>query len=89
MSRCAAKTRWRLSERTRTARPLPRSFPRKPKSSSCEQEFGDGITSAIDFEMDITGKSDPKGDRVPIGMSGKFLPFKYYGATSNELLLCG
>jgi cyanate lyase len=50
-----------------------------------EEEFGDGIMSAIDFDMDITRKSDPKGDRVQIGMSGKFLPFKYYGATGNAL----
>jgi len=50
-----------------------------------EEEFGDGIMSAIDFDMDITRKSDPKGDRVAIGMTGKFLPFKYYGATGNAL----
>ena len=50
-----------------------------------EEEFGDGIMSAIDFDMDITRKSDPKGDRVQIGMTGKFLPFKYYGATGNAL----
>ena len=50
-----------------------------------EEEFGDGIMSAIDFDMDITRKADPKGDRVAIGMSGKFLPFKYYGAKGNEL----
>jgi cyanate lyase len=50
-----------------------------------EEEFGDGIMSAIDFDMDITRKADPKGDRVQIGMSGKFLPFKYYGASGNEL----
>ena len=50
-----------------------------------EEEFGDGIMSAIDFDMDITRKADPKGDRVAIGMSGKFLPFKYYGATGNQL----
>jgi cyanate lyase len=50
-----------------------------------EEEFGDGIMSAIDFDMDITRKADPKGDRVQIGMSGKFLPFKYYGATGNSL----
>ena len=50
-----------------------------------EEEFGDGIMSAIDFDMDITRKSDPKGDRVAIGMTGKFLPFKYYGAKGNEL----
>jgi cyanate lyase len=50
-----------------------------------EEEFGDGIMSAIDFDLEITRKSDPKGDRVAIGMSGKFLPFKYYGATGNQL----
>jgi cyanate lyase len=50
-----------------------------------EEEFGDGIMSAIDFDMEFTRKADPKGDRVQIGMSGKFLPFKYYGATGNEL----
>jgi cyanate lyase len=38
--------------------------------------FGDGIMSAIDFEMDIQKKEDPKGDRVVITMSGKFLPYK-------------
>src|SRR6185312_11858603 len=50
-----------------------------------EEEFGDGIMSAIDFDMDITRKSDPKGDRVSIGMTGKFLPYKYYGAAGNAL----
>ncbi|MGC2121373.1 MAG: cyanase, partial [Xanthobacteraceae bacterium] len=48
-----------------------------------EEEFGDGIMSAIDFDMDIARQSDPKGDRVKIGMTGKFLPYKYYGATGN------
>jgi cyanate lyase len=48
-----------------------------------EEEFGDGIMSAIDFDMTIERLPDPKGDRVKIGMSGKFLPFKYYGATGN------
>src|ERR1700759_4824412 len=50
-----------------------------------EEEFGDGIMSAIDFDFDISRQPDPKGDRVKIGMSGKFLPFKYYGATGNQL----
>jgi cyanate lyase len=50
-----------------------------------EEEFGDGIMSAIDFDMDITRKADPKGDRISIGMTGKFLPYKYYGATGNAL----
>jgi cyanate lyase len=52
-----------------------------------EEEFGDGIMSAIDFDMDITRKADPKGDRVQLGMTGKFLPYKYYGAKGNELAL--
>lgn len=42
------------------------------------EEFGDGIMSAIDFTMDLTREADPKGDRVKITMSGKFLPYKTY-----------
>jgi cyanate lyase len=42
------------------------------------EEFGDGIMSAIDFRMDLTREPDPKGDRVNIVMSGKFLPYKTY-----------
>ena len=41
--------------------------------------------SAIDFDMDITRKADPKGDRVSLGMPGKFLPYKYYDAPGNAL----
>jgi cyanate lyase len=48
-----------------------------------EEEFGDGIMSAIDFDLDIERQPDPKGDRVKIAMSGKYLPYKYYGATGN------
>ena len=44
-----------------------------------EEEFGDGIMSAIDFDMEIERLPNPKGDRVKIVMSGKFLPYKYYG----------
>jgi cyanate lyase len=40
------------------------------------EEFGDGILSAIDFEMDIERKQDPKGDRVVVTLNGKFLPYK-------------
>ena len=40
------------------------------------EEFGDGIMSAIDFDMTIKRKPDPKGDRVHIEMSGKFLQYK-------------
>jgi cyanate lyase len=42
------------------------------------EEFGDGIMSAIDFKMDLAREADPKGDRVKIVMSGKFLPYKIY-----------
>jgi cyanate lyase len=44
-----------------------------------EEEFGDGIMSAIDFDFDFERQANPKGDRVKITMSGKFLPYKYYG----------
>ena len=44
-----------------------------------EEEFGDGIMSAIDFDFDFERQANPKGDRVKISMSGKFLPYKYYG----------
>jgi cyanate lyase len=38
--------------------------------------FGDGIMSAIDFEIDIQRVPDPKGDRVQITYNGKFLPYR-------------
>jgi cyanate lyase len=44
-----------------------------------EEEFGDGIMSAIDFDFEFERLPNPKGDRVKITMSGKFLPYKYYG----------
>jgi cyanate lyase len=50
-----------------------------------EEEFGDGIMSAIDFDMEIERLPNPKGDRVKITMSGKFLPYKYYGAQQGIL----
>lgn len=43
-----------------------------------EEEFGDGIMSAIDFNMNLERQADPKGDRVQITLSGKFLPYKRY-----------
>ena len=42
------------------------------------EEFGDGIMSAIDFNMDLQREADPNGDRVRIVMSGKYLPYKRY-----------
>ncbi len=43
-----------------------------------QEEFGDGIMSAIDFKMDISREPDPKGDRVKVLLSGKFLASKTY-----------
>lgn len=48
-----------------------------------EEEFGDGIMSAIDFDFVMERQANPKGDRVKITMTGKFLPYKYYGASGN------
>jgi cyanate lyase len=45
-----------------------------------EEEFGDGIMSAIDFDLEIDRLAHAKGDRVRLVMSGKFLPYRYYGA---------
>ncbi len=42
------------------------------------EEFGDGIMSAIDFDMTLERQPDQKGDRVKMTMSGKFLPYKRY-----------
>ena len=42
------------------------------------EEFGDGIMSAIDFSINIQREPDPKGDRVHVVLSGKFLPYKTY-----------
>jgi cyanate lyase len=43
-----------------------------------QEEFGDGIMSAIDFDMAIERQPDPKGDRVRVTMTGKFLQYKEY-----------
>jgi cyanate lyase len=43
-----------------------------------QEEFGDGIMSAIDFDMSLERQPDQKGDRVRLTMSGKFLPYKRY-----------
>ena len=42
------------------------------------EEFGDGIMSAIDFDMELSRLPHEKGDRVKIVMSGKYLPYKTY-----------
>jgi cyanate lyase len=43
-----------------------------------EEEFGDGIMSAIDFELSVDRVPDPKGDRVKVTFNGKFLPYRKY-----------
>ena len=40
------------------------------------EEFGDGIMSAIDFELTLERREDPKGDRVRLTLDGKFLPYR-------------
>ncbi len=40
-----------------------------------QEKFGDGIMSAIDFDMSVTRVEHPKGDRVKVEMSGKFLGY--------------
>jgi cyanate lyase len=42
------------------------------------EEFGDGIMSAIDFELTMTRKPDPKGDRVVLTFDGKFLAYRVW-----------
>jgi cyanate lyase len=43
-----------------------------------EEELGDGIMSAIDFELNVDRIADPKGDRVKVTFNGKFLPYRKY-----------
>ncbi len=40
------------------------------------EKFGDGIMSAIDFNMQIEKEENPAGDRVVVTMNGKFLPYR-------------
>ena len=42
------------------------------------EEFGDGIVSAIDFELDVARVADPKGDRAVLTMNGKFLSYRVW-----------
>lgn len=49
-----------------------------PFKAIVHEKFGDGIMSAIDFTMDVEKEKDPKGDRVKITMSGKYLPYKVW-----------
>jgi cyanate lyase len=49
-----------------------------PMKAVIHEKFGDGIMSAIDFSLHIEKEADPKGDRVKVTMSGKFLPYKKF-----------
>jgi cyanate lyase len=49
-----------------------------------EEEFGDGIMSATDFDLDLTRQPHPNGDRVRIVMTGKFLKSRKTGASDGE-----
>jgi cyanate lyase len=42
------------------------------------EEFGDGIMSAIDFELSFERREDPQGDRVRLVLNGKFLPYRVF-----------
>lgn len=39
------------------------------------EKAGDGIMSAIDFDMSVEKIPNPKGDRIEVKMSGKFLSY--------------
>jgi cyanate lyase len=47
-----------------------------PLKAVINEKFGDGIVSAIDFELHVERKEDPKGDRVVLTFNGKFLPYR-------------
>jgi cyanate lyase len=49
-----------------------------PMKAVIHEKFGDGIMSAIDFTLHIDKEDDPKGDRVKVTMSGKFLSYKKF-----------
>jgi cyanate lyase len=47
-------------------------------SELIREEFGDGIMSAIDFELKSERVPDPKGDRVRLTLDGTFLPYRLW-----------
>lgn len=47
-----------------------------PLKDVIQEQFGDGIMSAIDFTLTVNREQDPKGDRVVVTMNGKFLPYR-------------
>jgi Cyanate lyase C-terminal domain len=83
-SACSTKCRRaarRCRRRTRSSTASMRRMVNGPALKALiEEEFSDGIMSAIDFDLEIDRLANSKGDRVRLVMSGKFLPYKYYGA---------
>ena len=47
-----------------------------PLKDVIQEQFGDGILSAINFPLDVDKAEDIKGDRAKITMCGKFLLYK-------------
>ena len=47
-----------------------------PLKDVIQEQFGDGIMSAIDFTFDVDKVEDTKGNRVKITMFGKFFLYK-------------
>ena len=47
-----------------------------PLKDVIQEQFGDGIMSAIDFSLKVDRVADPAGDRVQVTLCGKFLPYK-------------
>jgi cyanate lyase len=41
------------------------------------EEFGDGIMSAINFQLSVERRPDPNGDRVVVTFDGKFLDYAW------------
>lgn len=41
------------------------------------EEFGDGIMSAINCNVELTRREDPEGDRVRVIIDGKFLKYQW------------
>jgi cyanate lyase len=49
-----------------------------PLKAVIHEKFGDGIMGAIDFDMEVDRVENPKGDRVRVIMTGKYLPYKIW-----------
>jgi cyanate lyase len=48
-----------------------------------QEEFGDGIMSAINFQMSVERRPHPAGDRVVVTFDGKFLDYAWQHAAQH------